>query len=185
MKSITTVCLLLVFLFSACKDDNKTHEMEIIKAWKEKELVFSSLDKSWNFTPKRLTPESQAILNDWSEWRLFTSELYQKPKGTIGAFQRKTKSLVQKVDALQAKIPSRINKPQIKSRIMALITKVKALHIFLSLDRIPEKKVVRLITDLNVEVMAIQDQVEEIVKRSHIQKEEGEAEMLNAINDSK
>ena len=65
---------------------------------------------------------------------------------------------------------------------MALITKVKALHTVINLDRIPEKKVVEIITDLNIEIIAFQDQIEEIVRRSHIQKEEGEQEMLNAIN---
>ena len=115
---------------------------------------------------------------------MFTAELYQKPKGTIGAFQRKTKSLVLKAEVLNNTIPEKINKPQIKSRLMAIITKVKALHTFINLDRIPEKKVVTLITDLNIEVNAFQDQIEEIVRRSHIQREEGEQEMLNSLNGS-
>jgi hypothetical protein len=173
---------LLLILFSACKDDDKTHQLEITKALKERELVFNTLNKTWNFTPKRLSPESEAIESNWNEWRLFVSELDQKPKGTIGAFQRKTKMLVQKATLLESTIPSRIDKPQIKSRLSAMITKVKALHTFLNLDRIPEKKVVELITDLNIEVIAIQDQIDEIVRRSHIQKEEGEQEMLNSIN---
>lgn len=180
MKSIASLFLLL-FLFGACKDDTKIREMEITKALKEKELVFNTVHKTWNFTPKNLSPESQSIANNWNEWRLFMSELNQKPQGTIGAFQRKTKALVQKAELLQTTIPSKIDKPQIKSRLSAMITKVKALHTFLNLDRIPEKKVVELITDLNVEVIAIQDQIEEIVRRGHIQKEEGEQEMLNSI----
>ena len=184
MKYIVLLFLLSMILFTGCKDDDKTHEMQITKALKEKELVFNTINKTWNFTPKALTPEAQNITNNWSDWRLFTSELYQKPKGTIGAFQRKTKSLTQKVDVLNNTIPERINKPQIKSRLMAIITKVKALHTFMNLDRIPEKKVVTLITDLNVEVNAFQDQIEEIVRRSHIQKEEGEQEMLNSLNGS-
>lgn len=182
MKSITSLSLLLLFLFGACKDDSKIHEMEIAKALKEKELVFTTINKTWNFTPKTLSPESQAIANNWNEWRVFMAELNQKPKGTIGAFQRKTKILVEETNKLQTTIPAKIDKPQIKSRLSAMITKVKALHTFLNLDRIPEKKVVGLITDLNVEIIAIQDQIEEIVRRSHIQKEEGEQEMLNSIN---
>lgn len=180
MKSITSLFLLL-FLFGACKDDTKIREMEITKALKEKELVFNTVHKTWNFTPKNLSPESQTIAGNWNEWRLFMSELNQKPQGTIGAFQRKTKVLVQKAELLQTTIPAKIDKPQIKSRLSAMITKVKALHTFLNLDRIPEKKVVELITDLNVEIIAIQDQIEEIVRRGHIQKEEGEQEMLNSI----
>ena len=184
MKYILSLFLLSMVLFTGCKEDDKTHEMQIAKALKEKELVFSTINKTWNFAPRPLIPEAQTITNNWSDWRLFTSELYQKPKGTIGAFQRKTKSLVQKVDILNNTIPEKISKPQIKSRLMAIITKVKALHTFINLDRIPEKKVVILITDLNVELMAFQDQIEEIVRRSHIQKEEGEQEMLNSLNGS-
>ena len=184
MRYIVSLVLLLLVLFTGCKGDDKTHEMRIAKALKEKELVFSTINKTWNFVPKTLSLETQNITNNWSDWRLFTSELYQKPKGTIGAFQRKTKSLTQKAEVLNNAIPERINKPQIKSRLMAIITKVKALHTFINLDRIPEKKVVTLITDLNIELMAFQDQIEEIVRRSHIQKEEGEQEMLNSLNGS-
>jgi hypothetical protein len=184
MKYIVSLFLLLMVLFTGCKDDDNTHEMQIAKALKEKELVFSTINKTWDFVPRTLSSEAQTITNNWSDWRLFTSELYQKPKGTIGAFQRKTKSLTQKVEVLNNTIPERISKPQIKSRLMAIITKVKALHTFINLDRIPEKKVVTLITDLNVELIAFQDQIEEIVRRSHIQKEEGEQEMLNSLNGS-
>ena len=184
MKPIASLILSLLILLSSCKDDDKTHELQITKALKEKELVFSTINKTWNFVPKNATPETQTITNNWSDWRLFTAELYQKPKGTIGAFQRKTKSLVLKAEALNNTVPEKINKPQIKSRLMAIITKVKALHTFINLDRIPEKKVVTLITDLNIEVNAFQDQIEEIVRRSHIQREEGEQEMLNSLNGS-
>ena len=184
MKYIHLVFVLLLILFSGCKEDNKKNNKQIYKARKEKELVFSTINKTWNFAPRTLSQEAQTITNNWNDWRLFTSELYQKPKGTIGAFQRKTKSLVQKVAILNNTIPEKINKPQIKSRLMAIVTKVKALHTFINLDRIPEKKVVTLITDLNSELIAFQDQIEEIVRRSHIQKEEGEQEMLNSLNGS-
>lgn len=184
MKYIVSLVLLLMVLFTGCKDDNKTHEMQIAKALKEKELVFNTINKTWNFEPRILTPEAQNITKNWSDWRLFTSELCQKPKGTIGAFQRKTKSLTLKIEVLNNTIPEKINKPQIKSRLMAIITKLKALYTFINLDRIPEKKVVTLITDLNIEFNAFQDQIEEIVRRSHIQKEEGEQEMLNSLNHS-
>ena len=184
MKYIVSLFLLSMVLFTGCKDDDNTHELQIAKALKEKELVFSTINKTWNFVPRTLTPEAQKIANDWSNWRLFTSELYEKPKGTIGAFQRKTKSLALKAEVLENTIPERINKPQIKSRLMAIITKVKVLRTFINLDRIPEKKVVTLITDLNIELIAFQDQIEEIVRRSHIKKEEGEQEMLNSLNGS-
>ena len=182
MKYIISFCLLLTLLLSACKDDSKTHEIEIAKAVKEKELAFNTINKTWNFAPRNLSPEAQAILSNWTEWRLFIAELNQKPKGTIGAFQRKVNILVKSGEAMNTSIPERINKPQIKSRMMALVTKIKSLDTFINLDRIPEKKIVGIITDLNTEVFAFQDQIEEIVRRNHIQREEGEQEMLNSIN---
>lgn len=178
MKSFLAVLSSLVFVVFSCKDDSEQHEIEITRAKKEKELVFNNISKAWNFSRKNLTPTSQTIASNWNEWRLFTDELYQKPKGTIGAFKRKTKSLVSKTEVLQSTIPEKLNKTQIKSRLSALITKVKALHTFINLDRIPEKKVLNLVSDLNLEVNAFQDQIEEIVRRSQIQLEEGEAIMI-------
>jgi hypothetical protein len=181
MKSLFLFCLVIIFCFSACKDDTNNRELEVKKALKEKTSVFNTINKAWIFSERTLTPESQTISSNWSEWRLFINELNQKPKGTIGAFQRKTKSLVQKADAISLNIPPKLNKPQIKSRIMAMVTKVKSLHIFLNLQKIPQKKVIVLISDLNIEVNAIQDQIEEIVRRDNIQLEEGEGEMLNSL----
>lgn len=181
MRTIIQFCLLFCLLFIGCKDDSVMHQAEITRALKEKELVFANINKAWNFSPRGLTPESQSIATNWNEWRLFTAELYQKPKSTIGAFKQKTQSLAQKADGLNVSIPNKLQKPQIKSRLMAIVTKVKALNTFMAFDRIPEKKVLTLVADLNQEVNAFQDQIEEIVRRSHIQFEEGEQEMLNSI----
>ena len=52
---------------------------------------------------------------------------------------------------------------------------------FLNIDRIPEKRVVTMVTDLNLEVNAFNDQIEEIVRRSHIPLEDGEAIMIKNI----
>jgi hypothetical protein len=183
MKSIAILCLSLLLIIVACNNDTKTRALEIAKAAKQKELVFNSINKAWIFIPRDLSPESQSIVNNWNEWRLFIYELNQKPNGTIGAFQRKTKILIQKSDLLTTTIPEIINKPQVRSRLMALITKLKALYTFINLDQIPERKVILFISDLNIEINAFQDQIEEIVQRRHIQKEEGEAEMLNSIKD--
>jgi len=181
MKLPIVYSLLALFLFSSCKEDTKVREMEILKAKKEKELVFNAIDRAWNFPARNLTPESQIIATTWNEWRLFNNELQQKPASTINAYKVKTKSLVQKADVLEGSIPARLNKPKFKSRLAALITKLKALNMFLNIDRIPEKRVIAMVTDLNLEVNAINDQIEEIVRRSHIPLEEGEAVMIKNI----
>lgn len=175
----------MVLMLFSCKDNSAENAVLIANNIKEKELKFQNISKAWNFAPRTLSPESQSIINNWNEWRLFNNELLQKPKTTIGAFQRKTKVLVQKSEVLITTIPPSISQPQIKARLMAMITKLKALHTFINLDRIPEKKVIPMIVDLNIEINVIQDQIEEIVRRSQIQKEEGEMEMLNTLNISK
>jgi hypothetical protein len=172
--------LIFSFLFS-CKEETEKHKNEILKDQKQKELAFNEINKSWNFSKRVLSPESQKIEDNWNDWRLFLAELHQKPKGTIGAFKRKSKSLVQKTESLNNAIPEKLNKPQIKSRLMAMITKIKSLNTYINIDPIPEKKLVEIIGDLNIEVVAIQDQIEEIVARSNIKMEEGEKEMLNSI----
>lgn len=184
MKYFVFGTLFMIFIIS-CKDENHKHDVEIKNAIKQRTLVFNVISKSWTFTPQAMSPEAQEMTYNWNDWRLFTSELYQKPKGTIGAYQRKTKSLVQKVDVLYNTIPSNINKPQIRARLIAIITKVKVLHTFLNLDRVPEKKISILVSDLNIEMNAFQNQIEEIVKRGKIIKEEGEQEMLNSLITSK
>src|SRR6476620_2370993 len=181
MKLPIIYSLMALFLFSSCKEDTKVREMEILKAKKEKELVFNAIDKAWNFPARNLTPESQIIATSWNQWRLFNNELQQKPASTINAYKVKTKSLVQKADVLEGSIPTRLNKPKFKSRLAALITKLKALNMFLNIDRIPEKRVIAMVTDLNLEVNAINDQIEEIVRRSHIPLEDGEAIMIKNI----
>lgn len=181
MKSPILYSLIALFIFSACKEDPKVREIEILKAKKEKELVFNAIDKAWNFPERSLTPESQIIATSWNEWRLFNNELRQKPAASITAYKVKTKILVQKADVLEGTIPTRLNKPKFKSRLAALITKLKALNMFLNIDRIPEKRVVTMVADLNLEVNAINDQIEEIVRRSHIPLEEGEAIMIKNI----
>lgn len=177
--------LSFISFFTACKEDTSVHEIEIKKELKEKELVFSAIQSAWHFQERTLTPESQIIASNWNEWRVFVNELNQNPAATISAYKIKTKSLVQKAEVLPSTIPSRLNKTQIKSRLSAILTKVKALNMFLSIDRIPQKRVVAMVTDLNLEVIAFNDQIEEIVRRENIPMEEGEAVMIQKIGGKK
>ncbi|AMA48001.1 MULTISPECIES: hypothetical protein [Flavobacterium] len=182
MKSFFIYNLGLILVFISCKKEKQDDSIEIQKSIKQKELVFNSLDKAWVFSERKLTPESEIIALNWNEWRLFINELYQKPKSSLNAFKLKTKNLVQKVDVLPNTIPIKLQKPQINVRLSAIITKIKALNMFLNVDRIPEQRVVMLVSDLNLEVNAFNDQIEEIVRRSHIQMEEGEEDMIKRIN---
>ena len=121
----------------------------------------------------------------WPEWRIFFFELKNKPKSTIGAFQKKAKELSKKVAELNNNIPIAYDKPEIKSRIAVLISKINSLNLFINLDEIPDDKVVALIIEINIELRSLQNQLDEIVRKSTIPKEEGESDLLKMLDTSR
>ena len=112
-------------------------------------------------------------------------ELAQKPKKTIGAFQQKSKSLTKKAIALNDNIPVDFSKPQIKSRISALIAKVQMLDLYIHLDNIPDKKITKLIAEINLELISLQRQMQKTVDKSKIPIEEGESDLLKMMDASR
>jgi hypothetical protein len=114
--------------------------------------------------------------------RAFSTELNQTPKSTIGAFQKKAKELSKKATALNNNIPYEFNKPEIKSRIAALTTKINSINLFLNIDDIPEQKVVALVAEVSIELESLYRQMDEIVRKSQIPKEEGESDMIRMLD---
>jgi hypothetical protein len=121
-------------------------------------------------------------IGTWNEWQQFNTELKQKPTGTLSAFRQKTKALVNKADQLRSNLPPFFNRPQVQSRIGVLITKIKSLYTYISIETIPDKKVISIIADVNHEIRALQNQLDEIIRFSEIPKEQGEEEMLRALD---
>ena len=176
LKSIYLI-LFSVLLFS-CQNDNKTLVLEQLKEAQKKEVVFKTINRGWFFEIATVEPVTQSKINGWMEWRNFLTEINQKPKSTIGAFQKKASILSKKVVDLNSGIPGEFNKPQIKARIAVLTTKVKSLDLFIHLNQIPSGKVVKLIGEINTEIDFFQLQLEEIVKKSQIPMEEGESDII-------
>ena len=87
-----------------------------------------------------------------------------------------------KANDLNKNIPGQFNKPEIKSRIAVLQTKINSLNLFINLNEIPDKKVIAMITEINIELAAVQRQMDEIVRKSQIPKEEGEADMIRMLD---
>ena len=173
---------LLVFGLTSCKNDNEKRQEEAKKDIKKKELIFSIIDKAWVFNAKPLNSTSQANTVSWKEWGSFLAEFDQKPKKTIGAFQKKSKELSKKAMALNNLIPVEFDKPQIKARIAILITKVRMLDLYIHLSDIPEQKVIALIPEINTELASLQNQMDKIVIKSKIPLEEGESELRKMLD---
>jgi ElaB/YqjD/DUF883 family membrane-anchored ribosome-binding protein len=169
-----------IALFS-CKDDDAARLQANAKETQKNEEVFKTINKAWVFNQVAPSVAVQKHIQNWSEWRLFINELNQKPKSSIGAFQQKARTLSLKVSDLQNHIPSGFDKPEIISRIMTLSTKIKSLNLYINLSYIQDQKVVKLIPEINEELASLVSQMEEIVIKSNIKLEEGEAEMLHSI----
>jgi len=172
----------LVFVLNSCKNDTEKRLAETRKDAKKKELIFSNIDKAWIFNANPINPVSQATKLSWNEWRSFLAELEQKPKKTIGAFQKKSTELSKKVMALNDFTPAEFNKPQIKSRIAILITKVRMLDLYIHLKDIPDQKVIALIPEINTALASFQNQLDKMAQKSKIPLEEGESDLLKMLD---
>ena len=185
MKYKIIAALFLVLLLSSCKNNNEKRLVENEKEAKKKELIFSEINKGWVFYDAPINDASEASVASWNEFRQFLAELAIKPKKTIGAFQQKTTAISAKAMALNISIPYQYNNPQIKSRISTLITKVRMLDLFIHLDNIPDKKVVRLIAEINIELSSLQRQMDKIVEKGKIPVEEGESDLKQMMDPSR
>lgn len=182
MKFYSSYILFLFLFLLSCNDNTEKRDAENLKDAQKKEVIFETINKGWNFSNPTLTPTSQSIINNWNEWRLFLNELNLKPKSSIGAFQKKAKALSKKVMDLNTNIPFQFNKPEIKSRISVLTTKINSINLFINLDDIPDKKVVTLVSEVNLELISLTRQMDEIVRKSAIPKEEGESDMIRMLD---
>lgn len=182
MKIKLVQLFIVFFVVYSCKYEDEIRLSENLKDTKKKELIFESINKGWIFNANPINATAQKNTLSWSEWRLFLRELAQKPKKSIGAFQKKATELSKKAMALNENTPETFNKPQIKSRIATLITKVKLLDLFIHLDNIPDQKVILLVSQINEELVSLQNQMDKIVQKSLIPLEEGESDLLKMLD---
>lgn len=185
MKLPFSCLFLLLLLTISCQDNKEQRLIETAKDAKKQEIIFDNINKGWNFNAKPINPASQGLVNMWKEWRLFLNELNRKPISTIGAFQKKAKELSKKALDLNNNIPMAYNKPEVKSRIAVLISKINSLNLFINLDEIPDQKVVALVTEINIQMISLQSQLDEIVRKNMIPKEEGESDLIQMLDTSR
>jgi hypothetical protein len=185
MKYKLSYFLLLIILLSSCKNNDQKRLAENERDAQKKEVIFSNISKGWVFYDAPINTTSEASMATWNELRLFLDELAIRPKKTIGAFQQKSTAISKKAMALDDNVPEQFNKPQIKSRISTLITKVRLLDLYIHLDNIPDKKVVHMIAEINNELASLQRQMDKITEKSKIPVEEGESELRKMMDASR
>jgi hypothetical protein len=182
MKYKISLFLLLIFVLQSCQNEDEKRRAENEKEAKKNEKIFNNINKAWVFIDEPINEIAEQKVSSWNEWREFLKELGDKPRKTIGAFQKKSKAISKKAMALNNNIPSELNQPAIKSRISILITKVKMMDLFIHLSAIPDEKVIFLIGDINKEIVSLERQMDKIVEKAKIPKEEGEADFLRMLD---
>lgn len=182
MKYKIALFLLLIFVLQSCQNENEKRLAENAKEAKKNEKIFNNINKAWIFIDEPINEVSEQNVKGWTEWRDFLKEIGDKPRKTIGAFQKKSTAISKKVIALNNNIPSQFNQPQIKARIAILITKVKMMDLFIHLNQIPDDKVAFLIGEINKELVSLERQMDKIVEKAKIPKEEGEADFLKMLD---
>lgn len=165
-------------LFFSCKQ-NDEQVVLVEKMEKKNRESFEQINKAWQLNIPVTSPEVRVILNQWQDWKNFEEELQQKPKSSISAFKQKVLNLVTKSSTLLTNVPANFNLPQVRSRIVALQTKILALDTYFSLDVVPNEKVQNLIAAINKELHAFYMQCEEIIIKNRIPTEIGEPKIIS------
>lgn len=182
MKHSWLAIIILAIITWSCQKDEAKLKLEQEKEAKKRELIFANIDKNWTFSGQAINVTSQTLTQSWAEWRVFLKELSQKPKSSIGAFQKKAKTLSKRALELNNNIPVAYNKPEVRSRISAIITKANSLNLYINLNNIPDDKVAKIIPEINQEVQALQLQLAEIDQISRIKMEDGEEDMIKMLD---
>lgn len=175
---------IVFFIIIGCTNNQKQNALSEKEAQKNA-AVFLAISKKWNFIFPKTNTSIQTTLNSWKEWTQFQKELEQKPKTSLLAFQMKISNVSLKADSLSYTVPERFNIPQVRSRLVTLNTKINALDTYLHLQEIPEKKVFKLIENINSEIKGVYGQLDEILIKQAIPKEIGEDEMIRALDTSR
>ena len=179
MYKSVILLFIAVFLFSCEQDSTQAENKEILA---KNSKTFNLVNSVWNLTIPSTSPNVQNQLDNWNAWQQFVIEINQKPKSNLTAFQLKTKNLSSKIDSLGIKIPADFDKPQVKSRIAALSTKVRMLDNFINLTDVPQNKIKAILPEINQEIAALVGQWEEIYLKKQIPLEEGESYMIKALD---
>ncbi|PKB16826.1 hypothetical protein [Flavobacterium sp. 5] len=184
MNNKLALLFLVILMQFSCNNATDSRLADQLRDAKKKELIFTNIKKGWTFFDSPINTTSEEYVKTWQQWREFMDELGKKPKKTIGDFQKKSKILSTKAMALNNNIPTQFDTPQIKSRIATLITQVQMLDLYINLTDISDKKVIKLVAEINIELVSLQRQMDKIVEKGKIPMETGESELLQMIMDT-
>jgi len=62
---------------------------------------------------------------------------------------------------------------------------LRSLELYMNLDDIPDEKVIYFINEINRQLASIEMQLEELIRKSEVPKEQGEADLLRMLDTSR
>jgi hypothetical protein len=184
MKHLRHILLFGLFaLLFSCQEDSAQHAANLKEITKKNNDAFKAISAKWAFTIPQPTPGAATQMANWQEWNLYVKELQEKPKPSLQAYREKSKLMVTRTEGLLNNMPPLYNNPAVRTRISVLITKVRLIYMLLGADNnIPSDRIITLITDINRESAQLLLQFDELVRRSQIRTEQGEEEMIRALD---
>jgi hypothetical protein len=180
-----TLLFLALVTFLGCKDDSAERLAANKKDLEKKDAIFNAINNAWSFRTIQPQAKSQTLIANWEELRLLLVELNQKPKSTIGAFQKKSIDLTKKADSVYNSIPTNLQIPEFKSRFLVLLNQFRTLELFITLDEIPQTKVIAVIEEINKQLASIEIQLDEYIRKSEVPMEQGESDMIRMLDTSR
>ena len=180
-----TLLFLTLVSFWGCKDDTAERLAANKKDLEKKDAIFNAVNNAWSFRTIQPEAQSQSLIANWEELRLLLLELNQKPKSTIGAFQKKAIDLTKKADAVYNSVPPTLQIPEFKSRFLVLLNQFRTLELFITLDDIPQQKVIAVIEEINKQLASIEIQLDEYIRKSEVPMEQGESDMIRMLDTSR
>lgn len=177
-----TIFLFAVLTFLGCKDDTEARAAAQKKDLQKKETAFNAINNAWSFRSIQPQEKSKGLVANWNQLRLLSTELTQKPKSSIGAFQKKAIDLTQKADSVYNSIPQVIQIPEFKSRFLVLLNQFRTLELYITLDEIPYQKVIAIIEEINKQLASIEMQLDEFIAKKEVPLEQGESDMIRMLD---
>ncbi|MGL4583737.1 MAG: hypothetical protein ACRCVU_12250 [Flavobacterium sp.] len=187
MKSNSYIIIPVLFLVSilsfSCKDEEKFAKEQELKIAQHNDSVYDFLTKNWNLRFPSLTPQLDSILKEWKPWQELAQEVRLKPVSAIGEFQKRSARLSELLSSLSyQQYPKELDLPDIKARVALLQTSLNNLNMFLEVEPIDIKKLDYNIKYTNRAFRLLTAQMEETIRKASVPKEEGEAELIEAIS---
>lgn len=180
MKFYLTL-IILVVLCGCKKTTSDTYSLNEEQV-RRQDSLFNNVNQKWVFERPEIPKNVQDKINEWKEWHDLLEEISSKPLSSLSAFRQEAENLTALGEKLSVSVPEGFNNHAVQSRIALLNTHLQNLDMYMQLDLIPDKKISEILANINKSTQSIVNQMEEILLKKSIPREEGEENLYQNID---